>query len=215
MTRSTTTFSISILAALSLAAPAMADDLFPAPWRLTPGTTVQHWDFTAGPGGGAPDALPLNNPFGSPMMAPASGSVWMPTFNGRNDVWNLSGAGALTFDIPNTGNIAHQKEVWLQVTYFSPAPSPGPGYTVAAPTTGPFTQISSQLTPLPGGWVHELTRWVTPVCPQLERISIFPSLVGTVVFIDQVVIDTQCAVPAPGAAATLALGGLVALRRRR
>jgi hypothetical protein len=207
---------IPILAVLSLAAPTMADDLFPAPWRFGPGTTVQHWDFSAGPGGGAPDALPLNNPYGPPNMSPSVGSSWLANFALRNDVWSLSGQGALSFDIPNTGNTAHQKEVWMQVTYFALAPTPGPGYTVASTFTGLFTPLSSQSTVLPNGWIHELTRWVAPVCPPFERISIFPGVPGTTVFIDQVVIDTLCApIPAPGAAATLALGGLVAFRRRR
>jgi hypothetical protein len=202
------------LSVLFLAAPAWADDLFPAPWRFTPGTTVQHWDFTAGPLAGPPDALPLNNPYGSPMMTPAPGSTWFPNFNGRNDVWDLSGGGALVFDIPNTGNPNHQKEVWMQVTYFSAATLPPPSYTVNSPF-GLFTQISSQVTALPNGWFHELTRWTTPICPTVERITIFPSLVGAVTVIDQVVIDTQCAIPTPGAAATFAIGGLIACRRRR
>ena len=177
---------------------------------------MQHWDFSAGAGGGAPDALPTNNPYGTAFMVPSSGAVWGPSFNGRNDVWNLSGQSALTFDIPNTGNTAHQKELWLQVTYFAPAPSPGPGYTVASAAFGPFTFLSSQVTALPGGWTHELTRWSTPICPPSGRISIAPSLVGTVVFIDQVVVDTLCyPVPTPGSASVLALGGLCAFRRRR
>lgn len=209
-------FLLSASAIAFFAGSVMADDLTPAPWRFNPGSTVQHWDFSAGPGGGLPDALPLNNPYGVPAMAPSAGAGWLGSFNGRPDVWNLSGTSALTFDIPNTGNTTHQKEVWLQVTWFAPAPSPGPGYTVASATSGPFTQISSTLTTLPNGWTHELTRWVTPVCPPLERISIFPNLVGTVVFVDQVVIDTLCyPVPAPGAASVLALGGLAAFRRRR
>jgi hypothetical protein len=207
--------TLPVLAVVSLAAPALADDLFPAPWRFLPGTTVQHWDFTAGPGGGAPDALPLNNPFGSPMMSPGAGAVWFPAANGRTDIWDLSGNGSLTFDIPNTGNQNNQKEVWLQVTYFSAATTPPPSYTVTS-SVAPFTQISSQVTPLPGGWFHELTRWATPVCPPVEKIAIFPSQVGAITLIDQVVVDTRCfPIPTPGAATALALGGLVALRRRR
>lgn len=206
--------SLSLIA--GLASPSLADDLTPPPWRFNPGSTVQHWDFSAGAGGGAPDALPLNNSWGTPMLSPSLGSVFQSSFNGRNDVWSLSGQSALQFDIPNTGNSAHQKELWLQVTYFVPAPSPAPTYTVASATTGPFTFISSQVTALPGGWTHELTKWSTLVCPPFERISITPTLVGTVVFVDQVVVDTLCfPVPTPGVAGTLAMGGLVALRRRR
>ena len=212
MNRST----ISVLAILSLSGSALADDLTPPPWRFNPGTTVQHWDFSAGPGGGAPDAGPFNNPYGIPNFAPSTNAVWGASFNGRNDVWSISGQSALAFDVPNTNNTVNQKELWLQVTYFAPAPSPGPGYTVSSPFGGPFNFLGSQVTALPGGWTHELTRWSTPTCPPFERVSIFPTLVGTVVFVDQVVIDTQCIpIPAPGAAAVLAMGGLLAVRRRR
>lgn len=214
MNRST----ISILAILSLSGSAFADDLFPAPWRFLPGTTVQHWDFTAGPAGGlggAPDALPLNNIYGPPTLTASTGATWLPAAFGRNQVWDLSGGGGLSFFVPNTANPVNQKEVWLQVTYLANAAIPPPSLTVSS-NFGLFTQIGGALnTPLTNGWTHQLTRWVTPICPPFERITISPSQVGAITLIDQVVIDTQCAIPTPGAAATLALGSLLALRRRR
>lgn len=211
MNRST----LSVLAILTLSGSALADDLFPPSWRFNPGTTVQHWDFSAGAGGGLPDALPLNNPYGTPNMVPPPPANFFPTFNGRNDVWSLSTGAGLNFDIPNTGVATHQKELWLQVTFFALAPGGPPGVTVGS-TAGPFTQTASQITPLGNGWFHELSKWSTPICPLQERVAITPSLAGTVVFIDQVVIDTQCfPVPAPAASAPLALAGLLALRRRR
>ena len=205
--------SVAVGAILGLSGAAFADDLTPPPWRFNPGTTVQHWDFSSGPTGFTPDALPLNNSFGTPVMTPTSGAVWLPAVNGRNDVWAIAGGG-LSFDIPNTGNQAHMKNLWLQVTYFGPAPG-GPGYSVAGPS-GVFTQVGAPITTaLPGGWVHELTQWSVPVCPPFERVSIFPGLAGAQTFVDQVVIDTQCIIPSPGSASLLALGGVCALRRRR
>lgn len=204
----------AVLATLSLAGTALADDLTPPSWRFNPGTTVQHWDFSSGPAGFAPDALPLNNSYGSPLMTPNSGATWQASAFGRNDVWQIAG-GSIQFDIPNTGVKTHKKELWLQVTYLANAAVPPPSYSIAG-TTGPFTQTGSSITLLPGGWVHELTKWTNPVCPQFERVSIFPNLPGAVSIIDQVVIDTQCIpVPAPGTAALLACGGLMAIRRRR
>ena len=200
-------------ALLAAAGAAHADDLTPPPWRFGPGTTVQHWDFSSGPTGFAPDALPLNNPYGTPIMSPSAGTTWLPTFGGRNDVWAIAG-GALSFDVPNSGVQIHQKELWLQVTFFGFAPSLSPGYTVAGPS-GPFTQISSQITALPGGWNHELTKWKVGVCPPFERVAILPNTAGAQLLIDQVVIDTICAVPSPGAAGLLAAAGLVVVRRRR
>lgn len=206
-----------LLAALSLSAPALADDLTPPPWRFNPGTTVQHWDFSAGPGGGAPDALPLNNPYGAgPLLTAAPPATWMPSFMGRNDVWSLNGAagaGSLDFFVPNTGNTSNQKNLWLQITYWAPTPG-GPLGVQITSGSGLFTQVSSTITPLPGGWFHELSVWNVPSCPQKEAVHIFP--MGTLAYVDQVVIDTQCIpIPAPTAIAPLALAGAFATRRRR
>lgn len=208
---------MSTLAVLALSAPAFADDLSPPPWRFNPGTTVQHWDFTGGPGGGVPDALPFNNPYGAgPLLSPLAPAQWLPTFMGRNDVWDLMStgvAGGLDFFIPNTGNGLNQKQLWLQITYWHPLPGGPPGVQVTS-GSGPFTQLSSTITPLPGGWFHELSTWSVPICPQKEVVHIFPT--SAALYIDQVVIDTQCIpIPAPAAAAPLALAGLLAIRRRR
>lgn len=204
------------IAVVSVCAVAQADDLTPAPWRFSPGSTVQHWDFSSGPAGSAPDALPLNNPYGAPSLLPVTPVTWMPSFNGRNDVWDLSPGGNLSFFVPNTGNQAHQKEVWLQVTYFSAATVPPPSLVVSS-NFGLFTPIGGpQITPLPNGWNHMLTRWVTPICPPFERINISPGLVGAVSLIDQVVIDTLCyQVPAPGAIAMCGIAAPLCFRRRR
>lgn len=205
---------VSTAAAL-LAAPAFADDLTPPSWRFSPGSTVQHWDFSAGPAGGAPDALPLNNPYGTPILTPIGASTWFPAANGRSDIWDISGGGFLSFRVPNTGNQAQQKNLWLQVTFFSIAALPPPTYTLVSPA-GAFTLVSSQVTPLANGWYHELTQWNTPSCPPFETIQIMPGQAGAITLIDQVVIDTQCIpVPGPSAAAPLALAGLAAFRRRR
>jgi len=213
MNRSLVTRTLALAAAAGFTTAAMADDLTPPSWRFNAGTTVQHWDFSAGPTGGAPDALPLNNSFGTPLLLPGGGASWMPSFSGRNDVWNLA-AGSIDFFVPNTGNQNNQKNLWLQVTYFAAAPSP-PSYLVAGPN-GLFNMVGGpQVTPLANGWFHELTQWTTPICPPFERVTIQPAIPGAVMMIDQVVIDTQCIVPTPGTASLLCLGGLFAARRRR
>jgi len=124
----------SITCALLLTAvPAFADDLTPPPWRFGAGTTVQHWDFSAGLLGGAPDALPLNNPYGTPLLTPLGASTFVANAAGRSDIWDISGGGVLSFRVPNTGVQTHQKDLWLQVTFFSVATLPPPAYTVLAP----------------------------------------------------------------------------------
>jgi hypothetical protein len=201
---------------MSLAGSALADDLTPPPWRFGPDTTFQHWDFSAGPIGGPPDAG-LFNPFGVPMMTPGGGAAFLPAFSGRSNVWSL-GTGSLNFDIPNDlMPPPHQKELWLQITFFAGAVGlVPPGISVTSPL-GPFVPIAApSYTMLPGGWVHQLTKWSLPACPGVERVTIFPQQPGLNQFIDQVVIDTNCfAVPGPGSAALLAMGGMLALRRKR
>ena len=48
---------VCALVACAWAGPVWADDLTPPPWRFNPGTTVQHWDFSAGAGGGGSSRL--------------------------------------------------------------------------------------------------------------------------------------------------------------
>jgi MYXO-CTERM domain-containing protein len=210
---------VSALVACALAAPVWADDLTPPPWRFGADTTFQHWDFSAGPGGGAPDAPGTNlfNPYGTPIMTPQAGTTWLPAAGGRNDVWALNAAG-IFFDIPNDFHASgHQKELWLQVTYLANAASPPPGVVIQGSPGGAFTMLGTPVfTPLPNGWIHELSIWTLPLCPQSERVAILPNTAGVQILVDQVVIDTQCSpVPGPGGLGLAALGGLVAARRRR
>src|SRR5436190_4836706 len=105
MHRTTSAVLMSALFA-GAAAPAFADDLTPAPWRFGAGTTFEHWDFSAGPIGGPPDAPGTNlfNPYGTPIMTPTLGATWLPAASGRTNVWFLGGTSMLTFDVPNTAN---------------------------------------------------------------------------------------------------------------
>jgi hypothetical protein len=130
----------------------------------------------------------------------------------------VNGTGQLVFDIPNDQQTAlHQKELWLQVTFFAPAPIIPPGVLITDPFNTPFALTAGPFTTtLPGGWTHQLTKWSFPMCPGFEHVTLFPPQPGTTLFVDQVVIDTQCfQIPAPGPTALAALGGLVAVRRRR
>src|SRR5262245_13507641 len=104
-----------------LATSVRADDLTPPPWaRYSAGTTFQHWDFSAGAGGGAPDAPapPPNpfNPYGVPTLTPSAGAIWLAALGVRSDVWCLSGEETLTFVIPNEQDL-HEKLLALQVTF--------------------------------------------------------------------------------------------------
>lgn len=208
-----------VLCALAIAPAALADDLTPPPWRFQPDTTFQHWDFSAGPGGGTPDASQAGNwtnPYGTPILTPVGSATWLPTMAGRNDVWSVFTGGELDFNIPNELDPPpHHKDLWLQVTFLAGSTLIFPGASVTTPSGNNFTMTAGPfITPLPGGWVHELTEWSYPACPGMEQVTLFPGQPGATLFVDQVVIDTIC-VPSPAGPAALAFGGLFMLRRRR
>jgi hypothetical protein len=218
MARSAIIVSITLSCGLSLAA--RADDLTPPPWRFQPGTTFQHWDFSAGPNGGPPDGPGINlfNPYGTPVLIPVGNSSWQASVANRNNVWAVNGGGQLVFNIPNELDPPpHQKELWLQITFFAPAPIIPPGVTVMTPNGNFFTQIGGPFTTtFADGWTHQLTQWAYPECPGFEHVTIFPPQPGVTLFVDQVVIDTRCyVVPEPGVLAMLGVAGVVAGRRRR
>ncbi|MBL8762974.1 MAG: hypothetical protein JNM07_01730 [Phycisphaerae bacterium] len=206
----------AVLAGAGAAAPALADDLIPPPWnRFGPGTTAQSWDFFAGPAGGPPDGGLLFNPYGVPNLTPSNPGNWLPFSNLRNHVWAVNGNDPLDFTIPNDGpDPTAIKDVWLQVTYLGPAPlSFGINWSSSF---GPAVQVgASIITQLADGWTHDASLWRFNGCPELERLRITPPVPGTTIFVDQVVIDTKCYVPAPGGLGLGAACGVVALRRRR
>ncbi len=204
---------LAVIGASLPATLALGDDLTPPPWRYGPDTTFQHWDFSSGAGGGAPDGAAPFNPYGTPILTPSDPANFLPSFDPRKDVWAVNDFDPLHFFIPNDNEPENHKELWLQVTFLSPAVL-HMGIAVSAPS-GVFTLASSQLTQLPDGWIHELAIYTIDGCPEYETIDLTPPILGTTVFVDQVVVDTRCfPVPAP-AAATPMLAALLATRRRR
>ncbi|HYF15884.1 MAG TPA: hypothetical protein VD971_12515 [Phycisphaerales bacterium] len=202
----------TLIAAACLGSPALADDLAPPSWRGGLGTTVQHWDFSSGPSGAAPDALPLSNPYGSPQLIATNLSNWLASLGGRNDVWAVNDFDFLTFRTPNA-NVPLPTEVWIQVTYQSFSNTIGTQlYDNLGNLYGPDTGYPI-VTPLPNGWFHKLEVYTLPTAPPFEDLRVLPPTPGTVVFVDQVVIDSRV-VPAPTTAA-LALAAACLCPRRR
>lgn len=209
-------FAAVMLAFGSASGPVLADDLIPPPWtRFASGTTVQAWDFHGGPAGGVPDGGLLFNPYGTPTFIPANPSNWLTSFFGRNDVWAVNDFDPLHFIIPNDGpEPLSTKDIWLQVTYQSVSPLTF-GISFSS-QFGNATLVGSPIvTPLADGWTHEASKWRIAGCPESETLTITPPIPGTTIFIDQVVIDTACYVPGPGAWSVLAIGVLAGQRRRR
>jgi hypothetical protein len=115
------------LALLIFAQSAMADDMYPPPWRGLSGTTMEQWEFYTdnARNGVAPDVV--NNPFGIPSLtmnpnvwppAPSDppGFDWADQFLGRQGVYSLSGSFDMT--IPNAPTPNELKRIWLQLTWY-------------------------------------------------------------------------------------------------
>lgn len=190
---------------------AVADDLNPPPWRGQLDTTYQHWSFPPNNPQGQPDQW--NNPNGTPFGTASDNSQYFPEFNGRTGVWSIPFDGDMRFVIPNDNDPdAIYKIIWIQVTWF------GAGLPAASgeSSTGKPFQLSGDphTMQLPDGWNHTTWEFIIPECPDFE-IAFLRNLAGTPpLYIDQVVIDTICIVPAP-ATSILALAGLVVAGRRR
>lgn len=216
-----------VLAALFAALPALAGDNLPPPWPRTlpdgtpaPNVTYQCWTFTNGPEMIVPPDPGWWNPHGVPVgpriipADPNNPPIWLPEFGGRSGVWCLNPGDMLEFDIPNWYMPPpFEKAIWVQIKHlFGPPrvdvlyPHPaGSGVSPAAPLGS--VPVGPPGTP----WVESAYGTILPFCPDFEVIKITAL---EQMYIDQVCIDTIC-IPAPGAAALLGLGGLIAARRRR
>lgn len=192
---------------------AHAGDLFPPPWRGTPGSTFQLWMFHS------PSPFPdaSANPFGVPIISSASvGVTWVPTTaTGEGDgLWCIDPGGMLCFDIPNIFLPLMEKEAYIQVKYFGPGTVPGvsgmSGSGAPGVPCGPTTTPS----PLPGGGSYWSTGLCFPDCWQFEQIWFTNPNPTAPIYIDQVVIDTRC-IPSAGSFSLMAIGLLAACRRRR
>ncbi len=202
------------------------------------GSTHQVWSFDTGSGIENNDgsftakADVDGNPYGDPtatITAEASGSVekpgWKELYNGKSGVW----AGdpiSFELNIPNTPSTGGKKYVFVEVTaQFSNYAGSGYGIPelLPAPVLNADGDVNSyaveykgvSVTPDGGQWYKVHYEWEITPNPQIETITGI-SFTGTGGFVDKIVVDTMCTVPAPGA---LLLGGfgtaLVSFLRRK
>jgi hypothetical protein len=197
-----------LLALLMVAAwsvPALADDLYPPPWRGQDGSTWQGWDF----GTSDPNPLPDlgDNPYGVPatQIYPGVGQVWQPELNGRIGVWPLS--GEIWIEIPNRPEPLPYKDIWIQLTWEEQAPGNRPIVQTTAPEAVDGT-LEQEIAVGPGLWKHSIYTIRLEPNPSSETI-----LISGGIDMDQLVIDTIC-LPEPASLGLLALGALVMSRRR-
>jgi hypothetical protein len=189
---------------LVVAGPALADDLYPPPWRGEPGSTWALWEFMD-PSPNPPPDMGFN-PYGDPttQIYPGVGQEWWAELNGRVGVWPLSGEA--WFDIPNAPEPNPSKEIYIQLTWEPQAPGNLPLVMTTLPSETPAVLV--QETPLGGEWLHSVYSITLEPNPTWERI-----LISGGIDVDQVVIDTIC-IPEPAGCVLLAVCGLLARRRR-
>ena len=200
---------MTVALAMMVAAPALAEDIYPPDWRGDERSTYQRWEFNDDNPIPLPDEV--MNPFGMPQMVVTPYAPWMPEFGdpiSRPGVWPLS--GMIEVEVPNNQPDEY-KLIRVQVTWAEQQEGSGiePIITVAIPVQGEVQEADRLTTCVGYPWQHTVVDFFVIPNPEWETISIFGE-----VNVDEVVIDTIC-IPEPGTMLLLAVGGVSALLRRR
>ena len=206
-----------------MAAPAMADDLFPPEYRGAPLSYTAEWDaFTIGDFsvGINADAESSTDDVGNPATYLHNGFSTHLDFDAA-DGWALTPAqgGGITNPARNATFVANvvnwidlepEKLLRIQVTY-SGGPAPIiVGMDGVFPVTGGVDSPGTLLGGLSIPSTYYYEDWIITPNPDWEQIA-FDLPMGTIV--EHLVIDTVS--PEPASLSLLALGGLALLRRRR
>ena len=220
MRRTLCTLTAVILFALVTSSSAFGEDVWQGPppgtWtRGDPGSTWQHWTFVDSV---YPGAYPQQNEYGEPYfefeLPPAWDHVTVSGPHGDSvSAWSGLHGGTMIFHIPNRPEPDEIKYIFVQVTSTkAPTNVTAKGFGLSgAYTSGTWdTGLEHLQHPNDEWYTYNFGLTIEPN-PEFEDVAIvFPFDV----FVDQVVIDTIC-IPEPTTLALLAMGGTMALVRRR
>jgi len=220
---SSVALSASVLVVLGSAAPALADFVVPDgtnyAWTrgVTPNSTYAQWETFSSPAG--PNAPTVGSFAGGtlPGSAPAWNTFDLNSFSfitGGGNIYSFAGVVAPQVNIPCFDlGAGYSTTILLQVriqgTEIDPA-SVLIGGVAPVQSTELFRQTLGGF----GGFlVDTLYRFELPG-NAAGYITQFHAL-GSSMVLERVAVDTFTVIPAPGAAALMCAGGMIALRRRR
>ncbi len=189
----------------TLVLPLFADDLNPPAWRDASRSTLQIWEFSLNDVNPLPDIT--TNPFPQPAdVMPFAGDSWLDVYQGRQGVWPLS--GEIYVPIWNYPEPLDEKRIWIQLTWRTKGSGP---LLEASVPGGPMvdgSQIGDTIL-LPDGWNHSTYEIVLTPNPPEELVHIYGAI-----YLDEMVIDTIC-IPEPATMFLMAMGGFIALSKRK
>ena len=210
---------LTLVLVLGLAGPVLADDLIPPPWdRYTPNTVFAHWGFDNPADDGvyvAEDFWQMDY-FADPIIDTYYGDAdWYDEWEGRDGVLGPWGGDTVQMHLDNYNCNNPVKYMYIQVTWWTGGDQPLPEVFDAYSSHGDVTWSDAVLTDeedLGGGWMYN--RWYIEMWPnpEWEWINFYAD--GDM-YIDQIVVDTLCTIPAPGVLALLGVAGLIQRRRRQ
>lgn len=220
-------YLVIALAATAMGSQAMADDLFPPPWRGGPLSTLAEWEFFGPLNPIPPDgALPVivgdgMGPGVVPLATMSGAIAWFPSFDG-DGAWLGTGPpgidGYIDLLIPNWIDQEPLKIIQVQMTIQPQGGNPPRPHVESISASDPLgidsvvrmSVVERLIDPL-NFIFHRTEIWKIRPNPDWEQIRI---AVPADSYVDQIVVDT-ISIPEPASMALVlvAVAGLAVHRR--